>query len=276
MPWEIMVVDNGSTDRTREIVEEFAKRARVPTRYLVETRRGKSRALNTGIAVAEGEWILFTDDDVRVSADWLQRVVEEYARNPGIAGLGGRVELHDPEAAEVGVRRSRRRETIGHKDLNPLNVQIIGCNMSMPSRVLREIGGFDEGLGPGSPRGHSAEELDLLYRLTLQGRELLYSPDVLVYHDHGRSANEGSMIVARDYARGRGAFYWKYIRRGDRWIARQAFWEAISILKQIPRSLVPGSSSPGALRLLWWVVGGAMGYAFWRRSKPEAEANGGR
>ena len=69
--WEVIVVDNNSTDATRQVVEQAAASFPAPLRYAFEARQGRSPALNTGIGMARGEIIATTDDDVRVPADWL-------------------------------------------------------------------------------------------------------------------------------------------------------------------------------------------------------------
>ena len=70
-PWEVIVVDNNSTDATRDVVEKAAPGFPAPLRYLFEAKQGRSPALNTGILAARGELIATTDDDVRVPSDWL-------------------------------------------------------------------------------------------------------------------------------------------------------------------------------------------------------------
>lgn len=262
--WEIVVVDNGSTDDTSAVVQRFAARARVHVVCVEEPRQGKGRALNTGIRACRGEWILFTDDDVRVDPDWLRAVVHEYNSDPGLVGVGGRVELFDPDAARVAVRPSRSRRLISQEDLHPRSIPIIGCNMSVRRAALEEIGGFDEALGPGSPAGAVAEDLDVLYRLTAGGRHVIYAPEVLVRHDHQRSSRDDLTPIRRGYARGRGAFYWKHGRVGGRRIRKVAYQEARSLLVRLLRR----SGQPGPIRMGWWVVSGAVAYA--RGSGPSA------
>src|SRR5271169_5851600 len=72
--WELLVVDNNSTDSTREVVENFARTAAFPVRYIFEKIQGRSAALNAGIAEAKGEIIVFTDDDVLLHPDWLSNL----------------------------------------------------------------------------------------------------------------------------------------------------------------------------------------------------------
>jgi glycosyltransferase involved in cell wall biosynthesis len=72
-PWEVIVVDNNSTDGTRAVVERAAAGFPAPLRYVFEQEQGRSPALNTGIRLAQGDVIVTTDDDVRVESDWLDR-----------------------------------------------------------------------------------------------------------------------------------------------------------------------------------------------------------
>src|SRR5829696_9022741 len=70
-PWEVVIVDNNSSDNTKEVVLKAAENFPVPLRYLHEPQQGRSAALNTGIKASHGEIIATTDDDVRVEPDWL-------------------------------------------------------------------------------------------------------------------------------------------------------------------------------------------------------------
>ena len=88
--WEVIIVDNNSTDETRRIVEESAPRFPVDLRYLFEARPGRSPALNAGIAAARGGIVATTDDDVRVPADWLDRAAHALDAC-GAEYVGGRV-----------------------------------------------------------------------------------------------------------------------------------------------------------------------------------------
>lgn len=69
--WEIVIVDNGSTDETANVVREFSRTASAPVSFAVEPRPGKSNALNTALGIAEGEIIVFTDDDCYPAQDFL-------------------------------------------------------------------------------------------------------------------------------------------------------------------------------------------------------------
>src|SRR5438045_1834714 len=73
-PWAVIVVDNNSTDSTREMVEAAARTFPAPLRYAFEREQGRSAALNCGFRLAGGDIIVTTDDDVRVDADWLNKI----------------------------------------------------------------------------------------------------------------------------------------------------------------------------------------------------------
>src|SRR6266536_3691911 len=70
-PWEVVIVDNNSSDNTREVVLKAAEAFPVALRYFHESQQGRSAELNTGIQASQGEIIAITDDDVRLEPDWL-------------------------------------------------------------------------------------------------------------------------------------------------------------------------------------------------------------
>src|SRR5579862_1106876 len=72
--WEVVVVDNNSSDHTREVVDQYCRKYPNRFRYVFEPQPGKSYALNTGIREAKGDVLAFMDDDVTVEADWLQNL----------------------------------------------------------------------------------------------------------------------------------------------------------------------------------------------------------
>ena len=95
--WEVLVVDNNSTDQTREVVEDFCRRFPGRFRYLFEARPGKSFALNSGCREARGDVVAFVDDDVIVAPTWLQNLTGAL-HNGEWAGAGGRTTLQWPSS----------------------------------------------------------------------------------------------------------------------------------------------------------------------------------
>ena len=94
-PWELIVVDNNSTDETGDVVRQAQSWFPVPLRYIFEGNQGRCAALNAGIIESTGEILVTTDDDVRVDEDWLDRAAEGLLgcgrgdRSTGRVGNGG-------------------------------------------------------------------------------------------------------------------------------------------------------------------------------------------
>ena len=230
--WELIIVDNNSTDNLREVVQDFTQKSKLNVRYLFEGKPGLSHARNKGIGEARGNYIAFTDDDCIVDRPWLISILEEFDSDPDLSGLGGRAELYNTEDKPVSIRTSRERHLfVSHNQLFNL---IPGCNMAFRRKVFDAVGNFDPDFGAGA-RIPSAEDTDFYYRVYKTGLKLLYSPDILIYHNHGRCTDEQVQALKRGYLIGRGALYCKYILRGDGIILKMAlrenFWRIINLLK---------------------------------------------
>lgn len=207
--WELIVVDNGSTDGTAALLGAYC--GALPLRVVREPKRGLSRARNAGLAVATGDILLLTDDDCLPDVHWLATVRDEFARAPGLDVLGGRVELYDERDQPTTTRTSRERETI----TMVFNLDgIIGCNMAFRRSVLGVSGPFDVALGGGTGAG-AGEDVDFVYRALRAGLRAEYTPDVLVYHNHGRRTAAQVRALKRVYTVARGALFCKYLMARD-------------------------------------------------------------
>jgi glycosyltransferase involved in cell wall biosynthesis len=89
LDWELCIVDNGSSDETREIIESFSEE--LPVRYLLESQPGISHARNLAVEEAHGDYICWTDDDVEVDSQWLIAYAAAFVRHPEAAVFGGRI-----------------------------------------------------------------------------------------------------------------------------------------------------------------------------------------
>ncbi len=230
---EVIVVDNDSNDGTREAVTAMAAESPTIIRYIFEGRRGKSRALNTGIAAAKGEIIAFTDDDCYVSPTWFRSIANEFASDDSsLGGVGGQVQLFDKQDARISLRDGQEKVLV--RSASDALYLLMGCNMAFRKQVFEKIGGFDCNLGPGT--SVVAEDIDFLYRVYRSGEKLAYLPGVTIQHDHGRVPGDQAEQVNRRYVRGRGALYGKHIRQGDGAVVRQAYWEMRNRLRSACRS----------------------------------------
>ena len=243
--WEILIVDNGSSDETARVSRDFSAASAVPrVRYLFEPNRGLSRARNTGIRAARGDIVAFIDDDCYADENWLTAICAAFAPNPSPSGVGGRVELFDPSDASIAVRRSRQPSEM--TSIDHLFNLIPGCNMAFRRTALAAVGGFDPRLGPGSPC-KAAEDADLIFRLFLSGHRIAYRPDALVRHHHGRQGDDATKAILRAYAIGRGAFYSKHLVNLDRQALRLLYWELSRLARSGANDKPSGHAYPGPI-----------------------------
>lgn len=185
--WEVLVVDNRSTDHTRGVVEGVP--ASLPCRYVYEPRQGKSFALNTAVTQAGGDIIAFTDDDVTVDRGWLDGLCRAFA-DPRCLGVGGRVKAvwRTPKPSwyiEAGPYRLMMGVIVRYEHGDhtiPAPMLPFGANMAFRREAFQKYGGFDTELGPVGTRIVLGEDADFCRRVEQGGDLILYVPDAIVYH----------------------------------------------------------------------------------------------
>jgi GT2 family glycosyltransferase len=256
---EVLVVDNGSTDDTKDAAREFQARCGLDFRYLFEGRRGKSNALNTGIELANGEILAFTDDDCIPSRNWIESIAREFEADPTLAVLGGRVELYDKNDFAHSLSLSTQRSQIVHGVQVIKNAPIIGANMAFRKSILKRIGGFDPLLGPGARCG-IAEDVEILYRIYKGGFKIVYSPEAIVLHNHGRKTESEDFALSRLYAMGRGGVYCKHILRADLKMVRIAADEIYGLTKTLLKGFMIRKEFPHHKIMLPGVLRGVVTY----------------
>jgi glycosyltransferase involved in cell wall biosynthesis len=191
LAWEVVVVDNNSTDRTRSVVESRQAHYPITLRYLFEPRQGNSFALNTGIAATHATIIAFTDDDVRVSEEWLQAGCAPMLSNPAIDYTGGPVRpIWDaPPPAWVDQTRSDLWGTLAILDYGRTSFVFeerkrvpLGANMAVRRTLFDHVGNFDTNLGRvrNSLRGQAQAEF--FCRSRNAGARGVYVPAMAVEH----------------------------------------------------------------------------------------------
>lgn len=253
--WELICVDNNSTDETKEVIQEFIRSSLVPIRYVFERAQGLACARNAGLRQASGDIFALTDDDCLADPNWLVAISREFREDTSLAMLGGRVEPHNKDYLPVGIRTSPERVTIG---LTNVFTMIGAGNMGFRRRVMATIGMFDPDFGAGSSL-FAAEDSDFAYRALRAGLKVVYSPDVVVFHDHGRESEQDLNRIEKAYVTARGAFYLKHTIRCDAHVMRLAYWESLPLLKQAARELI-GRERRGSARFLGYLLRGAYLY----------------
>jgi GT2 family glycosyltransferase len=255
---EIVVVDNNSSDDTKEAVARVADGSAVPVRYVFEPAQGLSFARNRGVQTAKGSVIAFTDDDCIVDPDWIGALWGEFTVNPDVAIVGGRVDLYASEDQPVSIRPFGER--VRYANATQVYGFVMGCNMAIRRGTSECIGGFDPAFG--GSKGVIADDIDFLYRALKHGLGILFAPAARVLHNHGRRSAGDIRSLRQGYVRGRGAFYCKHLLRADPTILRHAWWEVRAeggdqavAEGHLSRSETLGALASGALHFILTRIG---------------------
>jgi glycosyltransferase involved in cell wall biosynthesis len=184
--YEIVVVDNGSTDGTREVVEAIMAGAG-NVHYVVEPRLGLSIARNRGIAESRGPIIGFFDDDGTAEPGWLAKMLELFRQEPDIGAAGGLIKVAWPDSQPEWMPMHLQGYYAGC-DYGDARRYLdfpqypYGPNMMIRRSLLDAIGGFNEQVGPKGQNIMSAGELDLFQRLYERPIKVVYEPGAVVHH----------------------------------------------------------------------------------------------
>jgi glycosyltransferase involved in cell wall biosynthesis len=247
--WELVLVDNGSTDRTPQVLRDFALRKTIQVSLFCERRAGASRGRNTGWRHASGEIIAFTDDDCYPQPDFLDKIWKNFSDYP-IAYVGGRILLYDQSDYPITIQPSENRLIIKPRSFITPGV-IHSANLAFHRKALNVLGGFDEMLGAGTPL-RSGEDTDLVSRASAAGYLGAYDPRPVVFHHHRRRTKTEVKSLKRAYDIGRGACYMKSIldpvRRSQ--YCREWYW----------RSFIPATRSMRAALKCTNELQGALAY----------------
>ncbi|RWP08205.1 MAG: glycosyltransferase [Mesorhizobium sp.] len=242
---ELVVVDNGSTDRTAERLASIAELSDIPLTAVCEPRRGLAAARNAGLARARGRVLVFVDDDCQLHGDYLSDLQRHYGTGERVV-RGGRVEIGDARDLPFTIKRSLVRERLT-SDVHPGGF-VLGCNMTMHRDAAARIGLFDERFGAGGPL-RSAEDTDYLVRAVLLGIPVEYVPDMMIFHHHGRRDHKAIEKLHRDYCLGNGGLCLKHVRHAP-WLLRHFYWAVRSAF----RELVKGPRFDCELKLSHWPI----------------------
>lgn len=213
-PWDVLVVDNNSTDATKQIVMDLQPSFPVPLRYLFEPTPGKYGALNAGIGVTRGSFIAATDDDAFPEPDWLERAAEGFSAY-GCDFVGGIVHpvWGATPPAWINARSSTSGKVLGLQDHGPAPREYgrdgmswpLGVNVAYRRSAFERVGLFDVRLGrvAGTLRNQSQREWHL--RAREAGLHGMYLPHMKVHH-----SVEPDRLTRRYFQRW---FYWHGISR---------------------------------------------------------------
>ena len=185
--YDVLVVDNNSTDDTRQVVEELIARGHTNLQYLFEPRQGKSHALNTGLAAARGRVYTITDDDFVLPANWVKTIIETFRAHPDVAFVSGKVlprwggpvpDWLTPQHWAAVALADYGDEPFYSDLQKPL------CLLACSFRVadVQAVGGYRPGLSVSRNSIGGVEDLEILQRLWSTGRKGLYVPSLWFTH----------------------------------------------------------------------------------------------
>lgn len=224
--WEIVLVDNNSTDATPAECERFVKDyAPTQYRYVREVQQGLSHARNRGIKEAKGDWLVFLDDDAMVEEDYIEQLQQSLSAYPTIGAFGGKIipffEDGEPNWYSPWSMGFVSAVDMGDKPcLFPANKFPIGANMGVSKEVIHAVGGFNPQLGRTGTNLLAGEEKDLFNRIRANGFAIMYFPNIPVKHciPAHRTTQEfverlGYGIGQSEYVRTRQIGAWAYTKR---------------------------------------------------------------
>lgn len=189
--YEIIIVDDGSTDSTTEILKSYQDKIVV----IRTENKGPSHARNIAVNRAKGDYVAFTDSDCIVDKNWLDELLKGFL-NEKVAGVGGD-QLSPDDETEFGSDVNNFMKAIGFvSDYLKLHKQIIEtkhnptCNVMYKKRILLEAGLFNEDLWPG-------EDVEIDLKIRKLGSTLYYNPDAIVYHYRSSNIKSFSRMMKR-------------------------------------------------------------------------------
>jgi glycosyltransferase involved in cell wall biosynthesis len=219
--YEVIVVDDGSTDETKDIVAKY------PVKYIYQHNRGPAVARNNGVRQAEGEIVLFTDADCDPHPNWVEEMIKPM-EDPQVVGLKGAYKTRQKEliARLVQIEYEHKYERMNRfKYIDFIDTYSAGYRKD----IFLKYGGFDERY----PKA-SVEDQEFSFRLFHDGYKMVFNPEAIVYHRHSARL--------MDYLRK------KY---------KIAFWKAF-LLKRHPGKARTDTHTPQSLKLQMLLALGAV------------------
>jgi L-malate glycosyltransferase len=211
--WKLVMVDNGSTDATKEIIHSFVDR--LPLTYLFEPSKGKNAALNTGLAHVEGDLVVLTDDDVLPRPDWVLEMRRAADSHPSFSLFGGTVvphwEIRPEERILATLAWVPAGPVFGNTDPSwnegPIqSYALFGANMAIRAEIFEAGYRFNVGIGPRGRNYAMGSETELTLRLAKAGFTSWHCKQAVVEHIVRRFQMNRAWILGRALKFGRGQY----------------------------------------------------------------------
>ena len=224
--WEVLVVDNNSSDSTRQVVVDAVPKFPVELKYIFEPRAGRSAALNAGIKATRGKIIATTDDDVRFEPDWLQQAASALERYQ-CDFVGGKVLpiWAAPRPTWLSDKGGRHWAVIALLDFGPETLEFgkryapLGVNLAVKREVFDRAGLWCVGIGRKAGTLMGQEVREWMLRARDAGLKGMYAPQMVVHH-----------VIPKERLRKR------YFRRWSYWhgVSRAVLYQQRPIDMQAP------------------------------------------
>jgi glucosyl-dolichyl phosphate glucuronosyltransferase len=211
--YEVIVVDNNSTDETRSMVENLREQFGLHNLiYCFERTQGVSHARNRGITAARGRLIAFTDDDIRPAPNWIASITKGFEKFPTVDCVGGKV-LPPPTTEFPAWLTSKHWTPLALLDMGdePIDLDVrngpglVAANMAVRASVFTDVGTFQPQLQRVRDSIGSMEDTEWLVRISAANKRIMYLPEAVVY------AHVLEERLSKDYHRrwyrGHGYFY---------------------------------------------------------------------
>jgi len=204
--YEVIVVDNGSTDGTAQLLAQYGSRIQVIRNA---QNQGFARACNSGAAAASTPFVLFLNNDTEVQPDWLPPLLAMGAR-PRVGAVGSRLLFPDGTVQHAGVVIVERRGFVSllprHAFIGESQAIVLPTKATYMQAVTAacilvntkdfiDVGGFDEAYWNG------CEDVDLCFKLAQLGKKIVYEPRSVVVHHEGKSGHQRTIAIPNNNAR---------------------------------------------------------------------------
>lgn len=238
--YEVVVVDNASTDHTRALVERVSGASAATVRYLHHAVKGLSHARNAGACAARGPVITYIDDDAIAHPSLLDEIVRTFDEHPDAGSVGGRIDLSLPDSLprwysdffdgyyskfDLGLPQTTKVTEVWQYPF--------GANISFRKAVLEEIGYFNTAMGRVGRDSSGGEELDACCRLARRGHGIYYNPAAVVKHIILPSRLHWSHITNTASAAGRNWAYYELELLKHNWQIRPDVLAYLATCKQM-------------------------------------------
>ena len=239
-PWEVVVVNNNCTDNTDEVVKAAMTNFPVSLKLVHQTKPGASAARNAGANAAVGEYLIFIDNDILTSPDFIQRHYNNLEKFPGAWFVGNVHNLPEQEKTHFGKFRKSLEAVVGNEIVEVTG--ITGQTTSMQRAQFMQLHGFDE-----SFHVASGEDRELAMRAMESGIKIFLDPAIVVLH------NDWAGTSIRDYCK----------RQRTYTITEPFFWQKYGNktprLKMVKENLPPSLKEDGLRLYCWKLTKGMLG-----------------